>query len=116
MSEFNSFERAFAGDTAGCRRTCHCGIEYYNPDECWTWEDGELEQLNASENSRSSEFSIGSIEFEGREYVDVCDCWHDLANQLIKFLSYNDREIAKFLNLERERKINQANLVEKLEE
>lgn len=111
MSEFLNFEEAFRCPFSGCRGTCECGAEFYNPDNCWDWEEGELERLEADKDTIGINHSVGYVKFEGREYVDACDCWHKRAQSIIEFIVGHGSGIADFLNAERKRKIAEANLV-----
>lgn len=102
-----SFERAFRGRTSGAVRVCACGKTFYNPDHSWTWEEGEIEALQKA-GATSSNYAIGVIEFEGKEYADHCECWKDRARKLVGFLVSHDEAIAVFLSEEKKRKEAEA--------
>lgn len=54
------------------------------------------------------EWTVRTIEFKGEEYCVDCDCWHYLARDLISLIEQDRHGIAAFLNLERYRKIKEA--------
>lgn len=109
---FPSFERAFRANVNGCRRTCECGIEYWDTyNEGYTWGESELEeleQLQQEGKARPLDYAVGVVEFEGREYVDGCSCWHERAERVIGFLNAHAEAIAEYLSLEKERLTRQA--------
>jgi hypothetical protein len=103
--KLENFERAFRMGTAGCRRTCNCGKEYFdNANGGYSWEEGELERLLASKTAVALGYAPGDMMFEGREYVDACDCWHKRAEQIMGFLDGHAQKIAEYLTLEKKRK------------
>lgn len=106
--KFRNFREAFSNGTAGCRRTCACGIEYYDAVNSYDWEEGEIEALEKNKKAKGLDHSCGDMGFEGREYVDACDCWHNRAEQLIKFLDRHSHKIAEYLTLEKKRKQSAA--------
>lgn len=107
--ELENFERAFSSGSAGCRRTCNCGKEYFdNHNGGYDWEDGELEKLLASKNSIALDYAPGDIDFEGRYYVDACTCWHERAEHIMRFIDAHAHKIAEYLTLEKKRKQAQA--------
>jgi hypothetical protein len=85
------FERAFSDHTGGCQRQCDCKIQYYNPDNGWDFDKGELELYQADPLAVALAWSVGSIYFEGRYYVPDCDCWKPRALKIIAFLNGHDR-------------------------
>ena len=103
-----NFERAFSLNTAGCRRQCACGKTFYHDNESdYDWEDGEFEELENSD-AVALDYSVGDIGFEGREYVNACDCWHERSASIMNFIDAHSTSIAKYLNSERERRISEA--------
>lgn len=98
-----SFELAFATNRGGCRRVCDCGREFYNPNGGWDWKEGELERLAKDENAQPLEWTVGTISFEGKEYVPDCDCWQKRAEIIIGFIDSHGRKIAEYLSLEKKR-------------
>lgn len=103
-----NFEVAFS-DNHGCsRHVCNCGIEYYNPEGGWSWEEGELEALEKDDNSISIDYSVPIMSFENKEYVMSCDCWVTRAEYIIGFIKNHGHKIAEFLNLEKKRKTSEA--------
>jgi hypothetical protein len=109
LKSLESFERAFSGHTAGCRRKCECGRTYYDNanSNVYDWEDAELEQLRASD-AVPLDYAPGDITFEGRIYVDGCTCWHDRARRIIAFIDGHAHAIAEYLTLEKKRKQAEA--------
>jgi len=103
-----NFERAFSTGGGGCRRECACGKEYFNPSGDWSWEDGELEKLRDDPNATAVEYAIGGILFQGREYANACTCWEPLAEKFIGFIDDHGREVAKYVNLEKARLVEEA--------
>ena len=110
MNSFDSFERAFRGDITGCRRRCECGVTYWDSHNTgYTWDDGEVEELENDPKAKALDYAVGVIEFEGRYYVDGCTCWHERAKRIIGFIEAHAVAIAEFLSLEKERKQQAAN-------
>ncbi len=112
MTTFESFERAFRGGVSGCRRTCECGITYWDAHNSgYDWEAGELDELARLEKAGQAkplDYAVGVVEFEGRHYVDGCACWHERARRIIGFLERHAAAIADFLRLEKRRKMLEA--------
>ncbi len=104
---FESFEKAFRG-----HQQCACGIIFWDAyNGGYSVEDSEyeaLESLKAQGKARSLDHAVGSIEFEGREYVDGCECWHERATRVIGFLDGHAEAIASYLSLEKKRKQREA--------
>ena len=102
------FERAFTGRLAGCRLRCHCGKTYFDShNACYDWERGELEALHAGAGT-ACDYAPGTIEFEGRTYVNACTCWHNRAEKIAGFIDAHAHEIAEYLSLEKKRKQAEA--------
>lgn len=91
------FCRAFTTHGGGCRNVCECGREFYNPDGFWDWEDGELDELDAGE-ATAVDFTVCTIAFEGKVYVEACDCWHTRASQIMRWLDEHRFEVADYIN------------------
>lgn len=107
--ELQNFEIAFRAGSSGCRRTCHCGREFYDGSGAsYSWDDGELEALRKDSSKTPCDYCPGDIRFEGNEYVDACDCWHERAKKLIAFITSHGHGIAEFLKLEKARKQAEA--------
>lgn len=80
-----TFESVFRGGFNGCRMRCNCGREFFdNANEFYDWNEGELEELRKT--ATALDYAPGNVRFEGRKYVDACDCWHPRAMQVIGFL------------------------------
>jgi len=99
MSRENNFEQAFRANHAGCRGVCDCGKSYYNSSGVWDFEEGELEELEKSD-AINSIYSIGYINLEGSEYIDVCPCRDDRVETILNFIDSHSSQIAEYLNLE----------------
>ena len=109
MTTFENFERAFRANVAGCRQRCECGVEYWDAyNRGYSWEEGELEALEADPKAKGLDHAVGFVEFEGRRYVDGCSCWHERAKRIIGFIEAHAGEIAEFLTLEKARKMREA--------
>ena len=106
--KLENFERAFSDSTASCRWTCECGVTFFDGCQSYDWEDGELDKLRADPKAKQVDYAPGSISFEGRQYVDACDCWHKRALQIIRFIDGHAERIANYLRLEKERKQRDA--------
>lgn len=104
------FEKAFSLRGGGIRRTCDCGKEYYEIDSTYHLEEGELEELEKN-NAIGLDYNIYDIEFEGRQFVDSCDCWHDRALQIMSFLDGHRHNIVDYFKMEKERRQKQVNLM-----
>ena len=109
MANRDSFERAFTTNTGGCSRRCACGKDFYDAStNRWDWEKGEFEAFEADEEAIGVDYSIGTVRFEGSEYVVDCDCWLDRADRIMGFIDGHAHLIARYLELEKERKTTEA--------
>jgi len=110
--KLENFERAFRLPISSCRRVCECGMEFFNDDDgAWDWERGELELLRLQEQqgkAKGVSYSVGVVEFDGKEYVDGCTCWHDRVEKIIAWVDEHRNGIAKYLNAEKARKVRIA--------
>lgn len=111
-----TFEEAFLDGTAGCRIRCHCGQVFYDDVQPGDWQEGELEELRADPRAVSLPHSPSNLYFERTLYVVDCSCWHERARQICDFLDRHARQIATYLNLERRRKIDEAEAMPVVEE
>lgn len=102
-----NFEQAFSSHGGGCRRACECGKEFYNPDNGYTWEDGEIEGLEKA-GAIALPHTVTTIHCEGREYVTDCDCWHERAEKIMDWLDSHGRCISEWFALEKKRKQKEA--------
>jgi len=107
-----TFIKAFKANHSGFRGECNCGREFYNPDDCWDFEDEEIEYLIKDPNATELLDDVRYVEFNNREYVIGCDCWQEKARHFINLISNHDVQIAKYLNGERARKIYEAEQVQ----
>lgn len=102
--QLENFERAFSTNSGSCRRTCECGVIYYNPEPgAWTWEEGELEALETNPKAISVGYAIGGVIVDGTEYADACSCWHKKAERIIDWLDNYTPHLKKWYELERQR-------------
>lgn len=109
-TKLENFERAFSSNSGGCRRTCECGVEFYDYANSYDWEDGELEALQADPKKRGVDYSVGTVEFENREFCVDCKCWHPRAEQIMRFLDSHAGAVAEYLTLEKKRKQHEADI------
>ncbi len=98
-----NFREAFRAGGSSCYEQCGCGREFYNLDGDWDDDYESLVQLQEDPDAKAMDHDIGFIEFEGREYVFDCDCWHERAKKIVAFIDTHDYEIAKYLSLKKER-------------
>lgn len=106
--KLTNFEYAF-GDGSSASRTCQCGKTYFDDyNSGYGWDEDELKNLR--ENHIAVDHSVGWVSFEGREYVNVCDCWHKRAMQIMNFLDGHAREICDYFKREKESKQAAANI------
>ena len=94
------FERAFSSGSNGCRRTCNCGRVFYDIENHWDWEEGELESLQADKEATPVTHACGSVIFNNAEFAMDCTCWHKMAQQMINIIRNDKRRIANFINFE----------------
>lgn len=107
--KLENFARAFDTHCGGCRNTCACGREFYDGiNSGWSWEPGELEKLEEDSSATCLDCTVSTIFFSGREYCTECDCWHEEALAIIKFIESHAHAIAEWLTLEKKRKIAEA--------
>lgn len=105
----DSFEEAFDDRVSGCRRTCACGLVFYDTyNTGYDWDAGEIEALQANPQAKGVDHAVGGISFEGSTYVTSCECWKARARRIAAFLTGHDTEIARFLTLERRRREREA--------
>ncbi len=115
MTKFQNFDQAFSTRTGSARSVCACGKEYYdNYNTGNGWGSGELEALQASSEAIPVEHSVGAVEFDGVEYVNVCGCWEDKAAKLMDWLDEYKSQIADYFNLERERLLSALDNIPKI--
>ncbi len=113
--ELDTFIEAFRANHSGFRGECNCGREFFNPDDCWDYEEEEIQFLMQDPNATELMHDVRYVEFNRREYVIDCECWHQKANHFINAVLEHDQQIARFLNNERKRKIFEAERVQIVE-
>ena len=103
------FEDAFYDHGGGIVRTCECGVTHYNDSsDAYGWEDGELDKLHADPKAVPLDRDAFEMSFEGRRYVTQCQCWHERAKMIMRFLDSHGHSIAIYFRLEKERKTKEA--------
>lgn len=102
--QLENFEQAFTSGMSGCVRTCYCGRVFYDVENHYDWEPGELEALKADTKAKALPYSVGTIIVDEIEYVAECSCWHDQARRIVEWLCMNGHGVALFLTLEKKRK------------
>ncbi len=108
--KLQNFEQAFTSRTAGCRRECACGRQFYAPDTGYDcWDEGELEALEVDPDAVARQWAIGTVILGGVEYVIDCKCWHAPAMKCIEWMDENAHQVAEYLSLEKKRKQDEAN-------
>lgn len=107
--KFENFVAAFHSSSGGCRRTCVCGTEFYNPGGGWDWNEDELEDL-AKSDATALEYTVETIIMDGKEYVVDCECWRDRAAKLMAAIDAYAPQIAEYLTLEKARKLHEAEI------
>lgn len=103
-----TFIQAFSTNSSGCVRECKCGRKFYDNQNAYDWEKGELEALQKDKFAKPLDYSAGTLFIAGVEYAIDCDCWYDKAKDLMGYLDKYAHCIAAYLNLEKERKLKEA--------
>lgn len=111
-----SFKEAFHTGVGSCRGQCECGVQFYNSDGGYDFNEGELEELEKMSDSRDIDCSVAFVDFEGIEYVYQCDCWEERAMKIMQFIDDHSHGIAQYLRLEKERMQSEANNMPTVEE
>lgn len=102
--KLDNFKEAFSSRTGHCRLRCACGKEYFdNVNPGYSWEEGELESLQAGAGIAVFG-AIGGVEFEGSYYAENCTCWHPRMERIIGFVDGHATQIAEYLSLEKAHK------------
>lgn len=106
--QLENFEQAFRSGTGGCSCTCPCGKQYFDD-----WNEYDFEWESEKELLRSSgatpvDYGIGGVVINGVQYANSCECWHEKARSIVRFLEENGRAVAEFLTLEKKRKEREA--------
>jgi hypothetical protein len=95
------FARIFDSHCGGCRRQCICGRQHFDfSDNGWTWEDGELERLEAMAKKEPDIYighdgTIGTMEIDGVDIVYDCKC--DNAAKYERFILAHAEQLAEYL-------------------
>jgi hypothetical protein len=114
--DITNFEIAFDSGGGSCWERCECGKTFYGSESDWDWEDGEYENFENDENAVPSEYDgVARVYFEGTFYVTECSCWHERAKKVMRFLDTHAEQIGVYFNLERERRVLEANKLPNLE-
>lgn len=93
--------KAFDSGCGGCRRTCECGITYFDEVNIWDWDEGELERLQQKAKDHPDKYigcncSLGTLRIGGVDIVYGCSC--KLARQYEDFILGHTRQLAQYLN------------------
>lgn len=104
MTDLEIFERAFDSGVGGCVRTCECSQIFFDNTNGYDWEPGELDRLLANPKARPVDYPVETLNFEGKEVVTDCDCWHKRAKELMAFIDWHADQIAEFLTLRKKEK------------
>lgn len=110
MADLDVFANSFAAGWGTITTECECGINYYEDERVGDFETGEYESLEKNPKARCVE-NISILEFEGTSYVECCECWKPRAEQIMKFIDGHSMKIAKYLNAERKRATDEAELM-----
>lgn len=113
-----NFEHAFnhGGTQLG---TCECGKSYFDNanDWCDPSEYGRtIDDYRDDENYIPVDGSFGYVYFEGKEYVNACNCWHERAGKIMQFIDTHNRAIADYLNLEKKQALEVARMMPGVDE
>lgn len=112
---------AFSSHVSGIRRECACGMVFFcnDPDERGGFEEGEFKELGKMALKHEAEpllHLVHCAELQGKQYVIDCPCWEKKVKQLERFLEDHRRQIARYLNTERERRLKEVGEMEKVVE
>jgi hypothetical protein len=118
--EREMFVEAFSTGLSGYTETCSCGKEYYDSNSIDRDLDGEDDpddevdryELRAKELEDRGVILVRdyvrTIRFEGKEYVENCECWHTRAAMIYGFLTSHADHIAHLINEQRLRAFKKA--------
>jgi hypothetical protein len=95
--------RAFHPGISGLRTRCKCGRAFYDTQNSYDWEEGELEALISDPTATGVPYTVEIIDLPDGEYAVDCSCWHEKGHKIIGFLDNNQDQIARWFELERER-------------
>lgn len=87
-SHLDSFREAFDIGESTPWHWCECGREF---------------GCEENQTYRRVTHWYRLIRFEGKEYVADCTCWHERAKKVCKSIDAYKKQIAKYLNLEKQR-------------
>ncbi len=99
-----SFKEAFYTGAGSCRGLCKCGVQFYDSEGGYAWEDGELDNLRSTPGSREIDCSVGFVAFGGVEYVYQCNCWYKKAEKVMNFIDSHSHAIIQYLLYEKTRR------------
>jgi hypothetical protein len=99
-----NFATAFSSNSSGCVRTCACGRQFYDTANTYDWEEGEFEKLCADPQAVALPHAVGTLVIQGVEFCEDCTCWYATAKPLIKLFHSQPRQIARYFELEKQRK------------
>lgn len=96
-AKLERFIEAFDSRTGSCHRACACGRDFINPEGGWGFIEGEIEEA-VKNGATELDHSVVCLEFEGSVYVQDCNCWHERAERIMKFLDSHHDKVANYLN------------------
>lgn len=101
--QFENFEKAWGTRSAGCYEYCACGRVFYDVENSYDWNEGEMDQLRANPNAFARSYGIERVNIDGVIYASDCDCWHEKATRIINWLDVNRYNLKEYFELERKR-------------
>ena len=107
MANLEVFSEAFSANWGTIALECDCGLNYYEDDRVDDLETGEYASLKSDPNARCVDY-ISVLSFEGRDYVECCNCWKPRAEQIMKFIDGHSHKIANYLTKEKRRVLDEA--------
>jgi len=89
---YDMFENNFATGFGSTQMYCNCGVIYCTRDRESDIDDFKNDAIHWVD------FSSRQISFEGRDYSDLCNCWHERAVKIHDFLISHHESVANYLN------------------
>lgn len=98
MSRLDSFEQAYSLHGADYFE-CDCGKKYYNDYA----EYPEKTEIENKPDYIACDHALRVINFDNKDFVSSCNCWHEKAEKITRYLDIYSQQIATYLTLEKER-------------
>ena len=94
------FENAFDSHTGGCVRNCMCGRVHFDDVGVYSWEEGELEDLEQKSQEHPDRYiahdhSVGCMYIDGAKFVYDCPCGK--AAKYEEFILKHAEQISEYL-------------------